>query len=116
MARTDKDMPRYAQNADAAHGEWHNGCEHDGDFTALHGTRHECNLGVGPGECTYFRHGSYSGAGRKMEHLAFYGPERASVRDTLRLAAAEYNSLGHTDVEPEPRQARCSPWGGGFWD
>lgn len=46
----------------------------------------------------------------------YYKRERASVRDILIKARADYNGNSDTEIEPEPRQHRRSTWGGGYWD
>jgi hypothetical protein len=61
------------------------------------------------GGCEFWSYGSValpSGPSPEACHLLFYGPERASTRDTLRAARRDYNTHGDTDIEPFPRQHR----------
>lgn len=53
---------------------------------------------------------------KEMRRISYYGPERAHVRESLREAAAEYNTYGETDVEPWTQRSPRGTWGGGYWD
>lgn len=66
-----------------------------------------------------FRFRYTDGPGAKRLHDLYYGPERAAVRDSLRNALREANSVDDYDdiiAEPPTRLSRNSTWHGGYWD
>lgn len=58
----------------------------------------------------------YSPPSKERRRLGYFGPERAHVRDTLRAAAADWNTYGETDIETIDRPSPTSDWYGGYWD
>lgn len=48
--------------------------------------------------------------------LLYYGPLRASERDTLKKAAKEYNTTGDTEDVFLQEKHRHSMFGGGYWN
>ena len=118
MSRTRKDAPvwvRAMRDPDAE--ELHRGCSDD-----VPPGQRECDINGPSGRCR--RYGGLP-PGRQWWHwkptrawrnTLYYAPERARVRNSLRIALREWNTWRDTDVEPPWRQTKNSLWGGGWWD
>lgn len=123
MSRTDKDAPSWVRAKYAPRNtEWHHRCENSvWAARAPQGTVFEpCTIDQSGGWCRYFVDSrdfwwSDSPTGED-KNFYWYAPERASVRVSLDAARRDFNAHGETDIEPENRQTRGAPWGGGWWD